>query len=147
MAKKRNSHYEVGYGKPPEEHKFQRGKPSKNPKGRKKGSKNFAILVQKGLQEKVVIIKNGTKKKMTAQEVIVQSLITNAMKGSDKAIERVFKLFPEQSMEAHAKHVERLMEAELMTYSDEELTDFIRAVKGVGEAMREEEEAKVKEKK
>lgn len=131
MSEKKPGNYKVGYKKPPKEHQFQKGQPSANPRGRKKKSRNFAILLHKALQEPVTITKNGAKKKMTAQEAIVLAMIVNAMKGNDKAIERIFKLFPEQTPAELAKQKGAQIDKALDSLDLEELErldEFLRAV-------------------
>jgi hypothetical protein len=44
--------YEVGFAKPPKSGQFERGK-SGNPKGRPKGSKNFATVVLRECRQRV----------------------------------------------------------------------------------------------
>lgn len=64
----------VGYGKPPEQSRFQRGK-SGNPNGRPKGILNFATALQKTLREIVVITENGRRKEITKLEAAVKQLV------------------------------------------------------------------------
>lgn len=49
-----DSQYEVGYGKPPKHGQFAPGT-SGNPKGRPRGSKNFASIVLKESQQRVLV--------------------------------------------------------------------------------------------
>lgn len=131
MSEKKPGNYKVGYKKPPKEHQFQKGQPSANPRGRKKKSRNFAILLHKALQKPVTITKNGAKMKMTAQEAIVLSMIANAMKGNDRAIERIFKLFPEQTPAELAKKKSAQLNKELDSLDVEQLDrllEFLNAV-------------------
>src|SRR3984893_15584126 len=44
--------YEVGYGRPPREHQFRKGEPSRNPKGRPRGAKPAPDLVAALLQDR-----------------------------------------------------------------------------------------------
>jgi hypothetical protein len=77
--------YEVGYGKPPEETKFKSGK-SGNPKGRPKGSKNTYNLMNDILNQKLEVIENGKKIKMSKKAAMLTQLINKAVKGDTKAI-------------------------------------------------------------
>lgn len=125
MSDKEKRPYKVGYKKPPKEHQFRKGEPSPNPRGRKKKSRNFANLLSKALQEPVTISKNGVKKKMTAQEAIALTMIANAMKGNDRAIERIFKLFPEQTPHQSMQQMEAEMDRQLDALDDESLNKLI----------------------
>jgi glutathionylspermidine synthase len=128
MSHKKKINYEVGYKKPPKEHQFRKGEPSPNPRGRRKKSRNFAIMLNKFLQEPVTITKNGMKKKMTAQEAIALTMIANAIKGSDKAIERIFKLFPEQTPAETMRQVNATIDRELDALDDEALDTLLKAI-------------------
>ena len=71
---------EVGYGKPPKRSQFRRGE-SGNPTGRPKGTKNLVTLLEKSLQEKVVINENGVRKKITKGEAAIKQLVNKATLG------------------------------------------------------------------
>jgi hypothetical protein len=131
--------YEVGYKKPPKHSQFKKGQPSANPRGRKKKSRNFAILLRNALQEKVTIVKNGTKTKITAQEAIAMAMISNAVKGNDKAIERIFKLFPEQTPQERAKHVNATIEKELDALDEEELINLQKFINEASKPLKNDE--------
>ena len=81
---KGNASYEVGHKKPPKEFQFKPGK-SGNDKGRPKGSKSFESKVQKELEKKVTVNKNGKPVKMTKLDVGVTRLIDRFMAGDLKS--------------------------------------------------------------
>lgn len=66
----------VGYGRPPRHSQFKPGQ-SGNPKGRPKGSRNFATLAAKVLDSKIMSRENGQPREMTRCEAI---LLTQANK-------------------------------------------------------------------
>jgi hypothetical protein len=78
--------YEVGYGKPPEYSRFRKGQ-SGNPKGRPKGSKNLATLLDEALNEPVVVSENGKRRRITKREAVLKQLVNKAASGNPKAIQ------------------------------------------------------------
>lgn len=77
--------YEVGRGKPPKHAQFVRGK-SGNPKGRPKGSRNFATVIQAELKRRVPVTEDGKRKKITKREAVAKQLVNKAAAGDPKAI-------------------------------------------------------------
>jgi hypothetical protein len=84
--------YEVGYGKPPEHTRFQKGQ-SGNPRGRpKKCSKNFATAFSETLNETVSITENGRRRKITKLEALAKQVINGAVKGEPNATQTLLRL-------------------------------------------------------
>jgi hypothetical protein len=75
---------EVGYGKPPKGAQFQRGR-SGNPKGRPKGVKNLATLLEEELEAKVPVTEHGRHKKITKRRAAVKQIVNKAASGDMKA--------------------------------------------------------------
>jgi hypothetical protein len=118
--------YEVGYKKPPKQFQFKKGEPSRNPRGRKKGVRNFATLTREALSQKVTVIDKGVKRRMTTQEVIVQQVLARAMKGDLRAVEQIFKFNPRIRGEDLVKKAEKTLENWLDSMTDVELDKFTR---------------------
>ena len=83
--------YEVGYGRPPIESRFERGV-SGNPKGRPKGSLNLTTTFTRVLRETVVVTERGKKKTITKLEAAVMQLTRLAIGGDVSAIKHVLSL-------------------------------------------------------
>src|SRR5262245_3868094 len=77
---------DVGYGKPPKATRFRKGR-SGNPRGRPRGSRNFASLMEEALAEPVMINENGRRRKATKLEVIVKQLVNKAAQGDHRSIQ------------------------------------------------------------
>ncbi len=73
--------YDVGYGRPPEHTRFQKGQ-SGNPKGRPKGRKNMATIMKEVLASRVVIKQNGQKRRVAFSEAFVHRLVGKALEGT-----------------------------------------------------------------
>lgn len=94
--------YRGGYKNPPKEHQFKKGQ-SGNPKGRPKGSRNLPSLYKDLLEEKINITEGGKSKTMTTQEAITRRVRADALKGKEKAIDRILEHAP-QSADEEARY-------------------------------------------
>jgi hypothetical protein len=86
-----DSEYEVGYGKPPKSGQFAKGH-SGNPKGRPKGTKNFASVVLKESRQPVRV--NGPRgtRTVTKLEAAVMQIGNKAAQGELRAAREFFHL-------------------------------------------------------
>jgi hypothetical protein len=80
--------YMVGFRKPPKGTRFQKGR-SGNPRGRPKGAKNFATVLEGELNQRVEITEIGKRRKISMREAITKRLIAKAANGDAKAIQTV----------------------------------------------------------
>jgi hypothetical protein len=74
MPSDRPQDYEVGYMKPPKETRFKKGN-NANPRGRPRGSKNLAKLLEQALDTSVVIVEDGTRRRRTKRDVVIEQLV------------------------------------------------------------------------
>jgi hypothetical protein len=79
---------EIGRGKPPRHAGFQKGR-SGNPKGRPKGSKNFATLLGQALDEKVSVTEDGRRRRVTKREVVAKQLVNKSAQADLRAIKQL----------------------------------------------------------
>lgn len=82
---------DIGFGKPPKHSRFQKGV-SGNPKGRPKGKRNLATVLERTLQEKIVINENGIRKTVTKLEAAVKQLVNKAAAGDLIALRQLAAL-------------------------------------------------------
>ena len=113
MTNDKNKPYEVGYGKPPQNTRFKPGQ-SGNPKGKPKGAKNLATIVDKAIKERVVVSENGKRRSVTKLEVAVKQLVNKAAIGDPKAMTQLLPLVQiiEGRAEADAASTPILAEAD-----------------------------------
>jgi hypothetical protein len=83
--------YDVGYGKPPRATQFKPGR-SGNPKGRAKGARNFASIVTAALNERVTVIENGKRRRITKLEAAMKQLTNRAATGEPRATQTLLAL-------------------------------------------------------
>ena len=98
--------YEVGYGKPPLHTRFRKGQ-SGNPKGRGKGTKNFATIFMKAMSQPVSINENGKRKTISKLAAAVTQLANDAARGDKKSIQVAFALWQalEPTIETQSPYV------------------------------------------
>jgi hypothetical protein len=84
MTDELNDNYPVGYRNPPRHTRFKKGQ-SGNPKGRAKGSKNLATLIMSVVNERVPIVENGKRRKITKLEAMTKQLANRGAQGEPKA--------------------------------------------------------------
>jgi hypothetical protein len=83
----------TGYGNPPAEHRFKKGAPSPNPKGRpRKAPPDLGLTEQpmlaavlKGTDKKITMRDGGKTTEVSVREGLVQAVIANALKGNARS--------------------------------------------------------------
>jgi hypothetical protein len=139
--KKTSDSYEVGYGKPPRNTRFQKGV-SGNPKGRPKKTLDFdhALLRESGVY--VTINENGRPRRISKHDLVIKQLLHKAIGGSIPAARTYLDRHQIASEKialleaAQAREAERCSDFRRLT--DEELEQRIF------ELEKEEEEQKKK---
>ncbi|WP_018043907.1 DUF5681 domain-containing protein [Methylobacterium sp. 88A] len=92
---KRPTAYEVGYGKPPADHRFRKGQ-SGNPRGRPRGHsaplgrRDLLDALTQAAREPITITKDGRTIRTTQIEALAQQLTRKAMQGDMKAAKLLF---------------------------------------------------------
>jgi|SRR5579863_6985512 len=82
---------EGGYGKPPVQTQFVKGR-SGNPKGRPKGAKNLSSIFHKATRQLVTVNMNGRTVRITKLEACIHQLVNKAAAGDQKAVREVLCL-------------------------------------------------------
>ena len=104
--------YEVGYGKPPVDTRFQKGK-SGNPSGKlKKVSQPLdpGVILESIDNEEIVVNDNGRRKRMTKAEIQFRQLFTKAIRGDLRAA----RLIASMAAEYFAPEVRGAQELEVI---------------------------------
>src|SRR6202048_5466644 len=103
--------YKVGYAQPPVEHRFRKGA-SGNPKGRGKGTKNYATIFMTAMTKSVTITENGTRKKISKLDAAATQLANDAARGDTKSIQLIIAL-----LQAFEPTIEAQRPKEVIIYS------------------------------
>ncbi len=111
--------YNVGYGKPPAHTRFKKGE-SGNPKGKPKGAKNLATLLDKTINERVLVTENGRRRSISKLEAAVKQLVNKAAGGDHRSIQQLLGLVQlvEQRNEATAPVEMAIPEADQIVMSN-----------------------------
>lgn len=104
--------YDIGYGKPPKENQFPKGK-SGNPKGRPKGSRNTYKMLEELLSQKVPVIQDGKTIRISKKKAILLQAVNPAVKGDPKAITTILPHMIEA--DARAETMEKTKDASSQT--------------------------------
>src|SRR5262245_13191417 len=104
MAKKERrpgDPYEVGFGKPPEQTRFKKGR-SGNPYGRPPKKPDLYSELTKVLREKVTVTIDGQPETVTVQQALLLRLRDQALRGelwAEKLLRKVIGVLPESGSE------------------------------------------------
>lgn len=82
--------YEVGFGKPPKEHRIQKGE-VRNPRGRPKRSQNFDTIINRELDTLTTVTEGGRQRRMSKREVTAKRWVNDAMLGKPGARSELIK--------------------------------------------------------
>jgi hypothetical protein len=121
MPRDNHGDYQVGYGKPPRHTRFQRGQ-SGNPRGRPAGSRNFGTLVSGALNELVIVVEDGGRRKITKREAIVKQLVNRSAKADWRAIKILLDIVREIEGRVEPETAESSFDA-----ADEKVIEQIKA--------------------
>jgi hypothetical protein len=77
--------YDVGYGKPPKEHRFPPGK-SGNVKGRPPGRRNFKTILKEEMQEPITLTINGKTVTISTGQALIKHMKAAGFGGNLKAV-------------------------------------------------------------
>ena len=81
----------VGYGRPPVHSRFKPGQ-SGNPRGRKKGTLNFATDLKRTLEAQITLTDPGKKpRKVSTQQAALLRLREKALKGDARSLDRLLE--------------------------------------------------------
>lgn len=107
-----SSEYEVGYGKPPKATQFPHQTRARS--GRKRGSRNWAVLIREELDKTVRIVEGDCETLLSKQEIAVRSLVNRAVKGDLKSLEMALRLGGQDSEPIDASEINPEMVASFL---------------------------------
>ncbi len=90
--KKPTGEYDVGYCRPPKEHRFPE-KTSGNLKGRPKGARNLKTDLLEELGETMKVREADRERRISKQRALIKIQVARALKGSDRAAAKIIDLY------------------------------------------------------
>lgn len=103
--------YPVGYGKPPPQHRFQKGQ-SGNPRGRKSQKLNESETVAKVRDELITTTINGKVRRITLFEAVLRKAhVTVLNKGNVRDLEKLLALYARYGADPMTQRIAREKEA------------------------------------
>jgi len=121
MPSDKKGDYEVGYGKPPRNTRFQKGQ-SGNPSGRAPGDKNLKTLLTETLNEPVVVAENGGRLTISKRQAIVKQLVNQSANGDWRAVKLLFDMLHETEGGSEPETAESSFDA-----ADEKVIEQLKA--------------------
>jgi Family of unknown function (DUF5681) len=100
--RRRGDPYEVGFGKPPKQTRFRKGR-SGNPYGRPRKKPDLYSELTKVLRENLTITVDGRQEKVTVQQALLLRLRDQALRGelwAGKLLQKVVAALPESGTES-----------------------------------------------
>ena len=91
MTPRKPKDYPIGYGKPPEATRFEKGR-SGNPAGRPSGRLTLTTVLARALATRVVVTEHGRRKRISKLEIAVTQLVNKAAGGELKAVQLLVPL-------------------------------------------------------
>jgi hypothetical protein len=112
---------DVGYGRPPVEHQFKPGQ-SGNKRGRPKGSKSEATIINEILSRKIKITQNGKTRQISLFEGMYLKFAEDALRGNPKAA--AFLLARKQLLESFEQPATATLDTDGRTVWDSFIKDL-----------------------
>lgn len=105
----------VGYGRPPLHSRFKTGQ-SGNPKGRPRGKRNMATLLDEVLAQRISITSNGKRKRVSVENALLMRLVEKALGGDLKAASMLLGL-----RDVHLPNVDGAADFQELSAEDREI--------------------------
>jgi hypothetical protein len=86
-----NDEYEVGYGRPPRDTRFKKGR-SGNPSGKRKGARSVRKQLEKFFGTPIAVTDSGKRKQLLPEVILMKKLFSLAAAGDVQAMRAFFAI-------------------------------------------------------